>query len=93
MNSLHEYLAKFQKRKRIWQYLLIPPTNAAANAFSRVCLCVSVCLSVLFLVLIFESLILQTSLSVCRYILTMSVKVECQGHWVKVTRVNEVKRT
>ena len=43
----------------------------------------SVCLSVCHVcALTFENLVLETSLLVCRYILSMSIY---QGHWVKVT--------
>jgi len=48
-----------------------------------VCVCLSVCLSVMFNVLTFESLGLENSFLVRAYIVTISRSV-CQGHRVEV---------
>jgi len=57
---------------------LLPP--ASQNAFSYTCLClsVSVCIAVNS-----ESLELESSFSVCRYILRIFMSSSYQGHWVK----------
>ena len=64
----------------LYEPAFLPPTNMAGNVSG--CVCVSMCVCPVC-ALATESLDLETSFLVCRYIFRISRSYSCQDHWIK----------